>query len=136
MSVSDWFRICYDIADALHYIPEKGYLHCDIKTNNVLVSSNKTGYLIDFGKVKPIKNPPATKYDKLYNYIAPEVLDGHPPTTASDVYSFGLILKAVGNVIRNSNLIELGNQSSSNTPKQRPSLIGLLTALNPCAYRN
>ncbi len=96
MSVPDWFHVCYDIADALHHIHEKGYLHCDIKTNNVLVSQSKTGYLIDFGKVKPILNPPAKKYAKSCNYIAPEVLNGSPPSPAGDIYSFGIIIKAIG----------------------------------------
>ena len=51
MTVPYWFRVCYDIADALQYIHEKGFLHCDIKINNVLVSHHKNGYLIEFGKL-------------------------------------------------------------------------------------
>ncbi|CAB4002166.1 serine threonine- kinase HT1-like [Paramuricea clavata] len=131
MSVLDWFRVCYDIADALHHIHEKGYLHCDIKTNNVLVSHKKSGYLIDFGKVKPTANPPAKKYAKANNYIAPEVLTGKPPSPASDVYSFGIIIKAIGETIEDSTLLELGKQASSEMPTQKPSTLQLLSALNP-----
>jgi serine/threonine protein kinase len=32
MTEADWFRVCYDIAGALQYIREKGFLQCDIKT--------------------------------------------------------------------------------------------------------
>jgi serine/threonine protein kinase len=39
----DQFRVSYDIPDALHYIHEKGYLHCDLKSNNVSVCNQK-GY--------------------------------------------------------------------------------------------
>ena len=131
MSVSDWFRICYDIADALNHLHQKGYLHCDIKTNNVLVSKSKTGYLIDFGKVKPILNPPAKKYAKSYDYIAPEVLNGNPPTPASDIYSFGMIIKAIGETTGDTTLFELGQLSSSTVSSQRPTIIRLLSALNP-----
>ncbi|CAB4003683.1 serine threonine kinase [Paramuricea clavata] len=42
--------ICYDITDALDHMHQRGYLHCGLKSNNVLVAQNK-GYLIDFGKV-------------------------------------------------------------------------------------
>jgi serine/threonine protein kinase len=62
--VPDWFRVCYDIADALQHIHEKGFLHCDIKTNNVLVSHRKHGYLVDFGKVKQIPYASGKKYAK------------------------------------------------------------------------
>ena len=41
MSIKDWLCICYDITDALDHIHKKGYLHCDLKTNNVLVFQRK-----------------------------------------------------------------------------------------------
>ena len=50
MSTKTWLCICYDITDALDHMHQRGYLHCGLKSNNVLVAQNK-GYLIDFGKV-------------------------------------------------------------------------------------
>jgi serine/threonine protein kinase len=41
MSIEDWLRICYDIADGLDHMHQKGYLHCDLKTNNVLISKKR-----------------------------------------------------------------------------------------------
>ncbi len=41
MSVKDWLSISYDITDALNFIHSKGYLHCDIKTDNTLVFKKK-----------------------------------------------------------------------------------------------
>lgn len=61
ISIKDWLCICYDITDALHHIHKKGYLHCDLKTDNVLVSQQK-GYLIDFGKVQEMAHPSAKEY--------------------------------------------------------------------------
>ena len=136
MSVSDWFSICYDIVDALKHLHQKRYRHCDIKTNNVLVSKSKTGYLIDFGKVKPILNPPAKKYANSYDYIAHEVLNGNPPTPASDIYSFGMIIKAIGETTGDTTLFELGQLSSSAVCSQRPTIIRLLSALNPYTKRS
>ena len=110
--IVEWFRVCYDIADALRHIHEKGYLHCDIKTNSVLVSHTKSGYLNEFGKVKPIANSPwAKKYAEVNNYIVSEVLTRKPPSPASDVYSFGIIIKAIGETIEDNTLLELGKQA-------------------------
>jgi serine/threonine protein kinase len=103
--------------------------------------------LIDFGKVKPILNPPAKKYTKYYtkykrsiqntyDYIAPEVLNGNPPTPASDIYSFGMIIKAIGETTGDTTLFELGQLSSSTVSSQRPTIIGLLSALNPYTKRS
>jgi hypothetical protein len=47
------------------------------------------------------------------------------------VYSFGIIIKAIGETIGDNTLLELGQQSSSAIPAQRPSKIRLLSALNP-----
>ena len=50
LCMKDWFSICYDIVDALNFIHNTGYSHCDVKTDNVIIFQKK-GYLIDFGKV-------------------------------------------------------------------------------------
>jgi serine/threonine protein kinase len=50
MPTKTWLCICYNIIDALDHMHQRGYLHCGLKSNNVLVAHIK-GYLIDFGKV-------------------------------------------------------------------------------------
>ena len=87
MSIANWCRVCYDIADALDCIHEKGYLHCDIKSNNALVFNQK-GYLIDFGKVCHISQSRGKKYKKAYPHIAPEVLNGRVVQSAEQVMYF------------------------------------------------
>jgi serine/threonine protein kinase len=49
LSTNEWISIFHDIAEALFHAHQKGFVHCDVKSNNVLVSGKK-GYLIDFGK--------------------------------------------------------------------------------------
>ena len=124
MSVKDWLSISYDITDALNFIHSKGYLQCDIKTDNTLVQ--KKSYSIDFGKVKPMACPSAKKYDKHYNHIPPKVLKANPP---SDVYSLRKIILAIGQATRTKLLTDLGSKSYSCDPKQRPSLSSTLGAL-------
>jgi serine/threonine protein kinase len=74
------------------YIHDKGYLHCDLKTNNVLVCNQK-GYVIDFVKVT---SPQVKKYEITYPHIAPEVLIGKQVSKASYVYSLGKVIKVIG----------------------------------------
>lgn len=60
----DWVKISYNVADALNHVHKKGFLHCDLKSNNVIVFK-KEGFLIDFGKASPMTSPPAKKIQVL-----------------------------------------------------------------------
>ena len=55
---NDWLIISHDLTEALSHIHTKGFLHCDLKANNFLVS-NKHGYIINFGKACDSSFPPA-----------------------------------------------------------------------------
>ncbi len=33
----EWISVCVDIVESVKHMHSKGYLHCDLKTNNVLV---------------------------------------------------------------------------------------------------
>jgi serine/threonine protein kinase len=124
MSTKTWLCICYDIADALDHMHQRGYLHCDLKSNNVLVAENK-GYLIDFGKVCEISRPKVKKYREVYRHIAPEVLKGSPVAYTSDTYSLGRILKEIGKTINSSILFTLSNLTFDYTSFCRASLMHL-----------
>jgi serine/threonine protein kinase len=97
---------------------QKGYLHCDLKTNNVLISKKK-GYVIDFGKVHKVTHSSAKKYKEAFSHIAPEVLQGSPASTASDVYSLGKILKAIAQEVNSTVLLHLGKTATSSDPRKR-----------------
>ena len=129
LSTKSWLCICYDITDALDHMHQRGYLHCDLKSNNVLVAQNK-GFLIDFGKVCEISRPKAKKYKEVYKHIAPEVLTGFPVSPASDIYSLGRVLKAVAKKISCTILLQLGKEASNPNPKQRPNLLKIMSMLN------
>ncbi|CAB4006339.1 serine threonine- kinase HT1-like [Paramuricea clavata] len=85
LSANEWISVLLDIAEALFHVHIKGFLHCDVKSNNVLVTGKK-GFLIDFGKACLISRPKARKYTSFYNHIATEVLRGQPVSTSSDVF--------------------------------------------------
>ena len=69
LTTKDWLVISHDLTEALSHIHAKGFLHCDLKANNVLVS-DKHGYIIDFGKACDSSYPPAKKYSSCYSHIS------------------------------------------------------------------
>jgi serine/threonine protein kinase len=57
LQTPEWISVCLDIVEAVNHIHSKGYLHCDLK-NNVLVL-RKRRFVIDFGKVCLTTKPTA-----------------------------------------------------------------------------
>ncbi len=53
-------HIVKDISQALAYVHEQGYIHCDIKPDNVLFRHDGTAVLTDFGIARELKNKSAS----------------------------------------------------------------------------
>ena len=129
LAETDWIKISFNVADALSHMHKKGFLHCDLKTNNIVVS-NRKGYLIDFGKACLIASPPAKKYDKNYPHIAPEVLHGSPCCKQSDVYSLGTVLDKIGTRKQISTIANVAQKCLKKSPGERMTLTGIMTTLS------
>ncbi|EXX50657.1 uncharacterized protein OCT59_012697 [Rhizophagus irregularis] len=74
--------------DDLH---ELGYCHKDFHSGNILLAS--ATYISDFGLSGPANEQKSD--GKVYGvmpYIAPEILNGEPYTSSSDIYSVGVIM--------------------------------------------
>jgi len=93
--------IVLQLAEALHYIHKQGVVHCDIKTENILISEeehegkrNKTIIkLLDFGLARSLTATRAsTSLSGTPHYVAPERIRGEPASPASDVYGVGILL--------------------------------------------
>lgn len=94
-------EIAIQLADALHYIHQQGVVHCDIKTENILVKEVEepgkrrrvVAKLLDFGLARPL-NPSRvqTGLSGTPHYVAPERIRGEQASPASDVYSLGILL--------------------------------------------
>lgn len=126
---TEWVKLSYCVADALGYVHKMGFLHCDLKSNNIVVSNNK-GYLIDFGKACPILSPPAKKYKYLYPHIAPEVLGGSPCSKESDIYSLGIVFNKISSFKEINVLKSISKQCMNKNPSSRPTIIGILSTLS------
>ena len=92
----DLFR---QVCAAVQYAHQNLVVHRDIKPSNILVTSDGRPLLLDFGIAKLLDDPalPARltmsgKRLMTPNFASPEQVSGRPITTASDVYSLGVLL--------------------------------------------
>ncbi|MGN6722527.1 MAG: serine/threonine-protein kinase, partial [Marmoricola sp.] len=86
----DLRELAIGIAEALAAVHAVGVLHRDVKPGNVLIGPDGP-VLIDFGLALTAEDPKLTATGYLLGtpgYLAPEVLYGDPPTTATDVHSW------------------------------------------------
>lgn len=87
-SMLDVCRIFQDTAIALGVMHRAGYIHSDIKPNNILVTDKDMVKIIDFGQSCPI----GTRKERIQgtpDYIAPEQVRREHLTPMTDVFNLG-----------------------------------------------
>lgn len=86
-------RIGAQILAGLGALHERGYIHADIKSDNVLVEAQADDRtkLIDVG-LSPISPANRQWFTGTPEYVAPEVILGEAPGVASDLYGVGIVL--------------------------------------------
>ncbi len=78
----------HQTAEALAHMHSRGYIHADMKPNNIIICENRVVKIIDLGQscaggtIKPrIQGTP--------DYIAPEQVHRRPITPKTDIYNLG-----------------------------------------------
>ena len=102
-------NIALEICEGLRLIHEKGIIHRDLKTSNIMLGKeegNPRVVLMDFGLARdfsadkaaspaPAEKPAETLPQMIVgtpDYMAPEQFEGKPVSPATDIYALGVVL--------------------------------------------
>ena len=126
-------RIIGKLAEALHHVHKNGFLHNDLKLDNVAVIRTYEGptskqwlpMILDFGEATRTKSIFKRRYNSHHNHIDPLVLRGEAKhSVESDIFSFGMILKNLATIIKGHEDAELAKRIAAECTgsHRRPSL--------------
>jgi len=92
MDRSDFLRIFSHLLESLAHMHEHGFVHRDVKPENLIVDAHGIARLIDFDLSGPQDEAVGKLRLGTIAYIAPEQVRGENIIPASDLYAAGIIL--------------------------------------------
>lgn len=140
------------IADALAHAHERGIVHRDLKSANVVITPEAQVKLIDFGIAVPLPKRDADAVTRTMEapvssapvgtlaYMAPEVLNGQDATARSDIWSLGVLLyeMASGRLpFEGEKPLDVVSAIAKETPRALPSRVsaGLRSVVQRCLQK-
>lgn len=87
-TVAAILHVFQETTKALHAIHQHGFVHCDLKPNNILVASDGRVKIIDLGQACPVGSV-KQRIQGTPDFIAPEQVKRQPVTFETDVYNLG-----------------------------------------------
>jgi serine/threonine-protein kinase len=88
-------RILKGTAEALTYAHSKGFVHCDVKPQNILLDENERVYLADFGITKMLEGANKLTQTGMISgtpqYMAPEQATATKVDGRADTYALGIV---------------------------------------------
>ncbi|MBI9015867.1 MAG: serine/threonine protein kinase [Phycisphaerae bacterium] len=87
-SLLDLLLVFRMVANAIHGMHQAGFIHCDLKPNNIIIAENGGIKVIDLGQscaVGTVK----TRIQGTPDYIAPEQVKRRPLSRQTDIFNLG-----------------------------------------------
>ncbi|KAH9305389.1 hypothetical protein KI387_009793, partial [Taxus chinensis] len=82
-----------DVARGMEYLHSLVFIHRDLKSDNLLISTDKSIKIADFGVARiEVQSEGMTPETGTYRWMAPEMIQSRPYNHKVDVYSFGIVL--------------------------------------------
>jgi len=133
--LSELARMFGEIVDALAFVHSIGFLHNDIKGDNVIITQYNILFhpiIIDFGKSRKTQDAKhyclSKKEQDIYRqrhcHIAPELIKGmQKQSSKSDIYSLGVLLANVCTKYHKyEQLSNIAKECMNDNPNVRPTL--------------
>jgi len=96
LGVRERLHLFCEVCAAVQFAHQRLVVHRDLKPSNILVDNNGTVKLLDFGIARLLDasgaSEPTTIHAFTPEYASPEQVKGEVITTASDIYSLGVLL--------------------------------------------
>jgi eukaryotic-like serine/threonine-protein kinase len=134
MPYGEALPIVKGMANALAYAHEHGFVHCDFKPGNVLLTAKGEVKVIDFGIARVFQRPEeesdATVFDPgtlgalTPAYASPEMLEHLEPDPRDDVYALGCIVYELLTGRHPFNRLSATQARSADLKPQRPEGLG------------
>lgn len=98
-SIEEGIKLMVQACAGLGYAHRAGIVHCDVKSQNILITPDQRLKITDFGIARALSSlDTESQIDVVWGspqYLAPEQASGSVPTPSSDVYGLGVVMHEI-----------------------------------------